>query len=773
MDSPYFSKIAAFICFFSLFTVSTVFSQSFDFERSPQLNFQFSDATIDLQLNPEEKTLNGSVEYRLKANIDGADTLRLQAAELQIDSVLSQGQAADFDISDNVLSFAVTDSSVIDQQYRVQIFYHGSPTFGLLKSSEGSMWTSMLPLSNRHWVPILDHPGVNFISTLSLTVPEQYSVAASGVKTDEETLGNGNQRVTFRTGQAVPATAIGFAIGSFAEEGISFGIKRINSYAEPNSIDSEQQRALAEEAEGIIQEIENATEVDYPYQRLHIVLLNDHYWEQKPYGASTVFLYKNRGDLAHQLRRGIYAQWFGVYQREVQWANAWPINFFQTALHFSATDEPAALKNNYSPETNFTTVYDNFSVDNWNFWQQYSNRDRSNVKQIAERIIPELLKEGGGTFTPDQYRDIWYRFSGQPGIDVPSFKPEKEDQAGAQSDSVRYRVDYELAGNQQNLQLVFRAQQSLLTQTVTLPVEIISGGGSNASSVSFAGRVDSTTISLPAGTQNVRLNVPQGRKLILEERKPVPFLLYQLRNAETTEARRAAAEQIGYNADNPDLQLALNDFMDQPMEPEVEAALLRSFGDITNGATGTQRRFVEALSNESRSVRAAALEVLNNYDDEGVTKRLKTFSENERDTELSNKALKIYLQRIDSTEALQFTNTLVQQDTSGTKAIVAIEALARMGRGTEAVKLANFYIEPVYAYPVRKQAFEILLQNDESAGSWKERIEMLLNDYDPRIRFLTVKSLDQIPGVDANAVLSSQKELEYDARVFKVMSDEQ
>jgi hypothetical protein len=33
--------------------------------------------------------------------------------------------------------------------------------------------------------------------------------------------------------------------------------------------------------------------------------------------------------------------------------------------------------------------------------------------------------------------------------------------------------------------------------------------------------------------------------------------------------------------------------------------------------------------------------------------------------------------------------------------------------------------------------------------------------------------LDQIPGVDANAVLSSQKELEYDARVFKVMSDEQ
>lgn len=747
-------------------------TRSFDYEERPRLNFQFTEATIDLQLNPEEETITGSVEYRMKANINGVDSLSLQAAQLQIDSVLTQGQKIDFNLQDDEVRIALTDSSVIGEQYEVQVFYHGSPTFGLLKSAEGSMWTSLLPLSNRHWVPIADHPGVSFTSILSLTVPSEYAVAATGVQTDEEVLGNGNKRVTYRSGRRVPATALGFAIGQFNEEGISYGIKRINSYAEPRSVDANRQRELAQQAEQVIRQVEDATKVEYPFQRLQIIILNDHHWEQKPYGASTVFLYKNRGDLEHQLSRGIYAQWFGVYQREVQWSNAWPVNFFQTALHYNINDEPVTLEKKHSPKTDLSTVYDNFSIDNWNFWQQFKSWERPNLKQIAGRIIPELLTSGSGAFTPQQYADIWYRFSGQPAIDVPSFESAADKDASTEADSIRYRVDYNLAGNRQNLQLVFTAQQGVINETVSLPIEIVSGGGANASSVSFSGNADSTSISLPAGTQNVRIGVPSGRKLILDERKPVPFLLYQLRNAETTEARKKAAEQIGYHSDNPDLQLALNDFMDQSMEPEVEAALLRSFGDITNGATGTQKRFLDALNNENKQIRAAALEVLNNYSEEAVTQQIKVIAESESDDELSNQALKIYLQRVDSTAALQFTNTLVQQDTVGTKAIEAIAALAEAGSTTKATELATFYIEPVYAYPVRKQALQILLANDTSKENWKKRTEMLLGDYDPRIRFFTIKNIGKIPGIDAQAILSSQIKEEYDARVVDAMSFE-
>lgn len=755
-----------------VFCTSTIHAQSFDYDKSPQFNYKFLDATIDLEVNPEEAGIAGWVKYRIESNLSNADTLSLQLAELQVDSVLVGAQKAQFDVLDNELRIAMIDSSVMGQQYEVQIFYKGSPKFGLLKSSEGSLWTSMLPLSNRHWVPVADHPGVSFTSTLSLTVPDQYVVVASGVKTDEERLSSGNKKITYRTGRPVPATAVGFAIGSFSEEGISYGIKRINSYAELNSITSDKQKMLVRQAENIIQQVENKTGLEYPFQRLHIIILNDHSWEQKPYGASTVFLYKNRGDFLYQLRRVIYAQWFGVYQHEVQWSNAWPMNFWQTVLHFGLSDTPIPLKNTDEPELNFSTVYDNFSIARWNFWQQYNTWDKPNLKQTARRIIPQILQAGSGSFTPEQYQDIWYRNSGQPTISVPTYPSATSSTTSASTDSIRYWVDYNLSTGTQNLQLIFTAQQGVINESVSIPVQIISGGAANASTISFSGSTDTVSVSLPAGTQNIRLDTPSGQMLVLDERKPVPFLLYQLRNAETTKARRQAAEQLGYHADNPDLQLALNDFMDQPMQPEVEAALLRSFGKITNGATGTQKRFLEALDSKDAGIQAAALDVLNNYEGDAVTRQLRTFSENESNTELSNRALNIYLQRVDSTAALQFTNTLVQQDTAGTKAIEAIAALGESGNTVKAVELANFYIAPVYTYMVRKKAFEILLNYDTSVQAWNERVEMLMSDRDPRIRFLTVENMGAIPGVDKAAILQQYKPTEYDARVFQIMSRE-
>lgn len=757
--------------FLFVFCVSVIgFAQSFDYEERPRLNFKFSDAVIDLRVDPAEGTIRGSVKYTVEANVNGAERLMLQAPQLQVDSVLTGGKTTAFEQENGVLHVSLTDSSVMQQQYDVQIYYQGAPAFGLHRSSEGSMWTSLLPQSNRHWLPTVDHPGVSLISTLSLTVPKQYSVVATGVKTDEETVANGEKKWIFRTGRHVPVSAISFAIGQFNEEGISYGIKRIDSFAEPRAISNDRQQELARAAENIIRQVEKYTGMEYPFQRLHLVVLNDHYWETKPYGASTVFLYKNRGEWLNQLRRGIYAQWFGVYQREVQWSNSWPIHLFQAALHFETADNPALLKSTEEPKVSFLTTYDNFSVEKWNWWQQYNTWNRSNLQQTARGIIPGILREGPGTYTPGAYENIWYQYSGQPSIDVPQFKA-KASTSPTVSDSIIYRVDYSMDPAQQNLQLVFSAQQGRVESSVSLPVDIISGDGANRSSIQLSGAADTVTISLPAGTKNVELNIPEGENIVLEEHKPVPFLLYQLRNAETTEARKKAAVQIGYHTDNPDLQLALNDYMDRSIEPEVKAALLRSFGAITNGATGTQKRFLDALKSDSPQVRSAALDVLKNYpENQQITRQIQEISRQETDNELAQRALKMYMQRIDSTQALQYANTLVRQDTAGIKAITAIGKLAEMGNTVKAVELANFYIEPVYSFEVREKAFQILLSHDSSTEAWSKRLDMLLNASDPRMRFITLKNLDRIPGADPASILEEHKAKEYDARVLRVMT---
>ncbi len=768
------SRLYLFFIFALIFfctVTNPAFSQSFDYEDRPVFDFQFIEAQIDLEVNPEDGSVAGSVVYELKANISGADTLTLDAPGIETESVMAGGEETSFEAGNDTLFIPVAESTEMGQTYTVEINYRATPRFGLLKSSEGTIWTSMLPRSVRHWLPVKDHPRVQMTTSLTLQTPPEFTAFGSGVKTEDRLQADGSSRVTFRSGRPVPITALAFGFGRMDVEGSSVGIKRINSYAESNTISAEAQSDLVNTAVQMLGAIEKTTGLDYPYQRLHMVVLNDHYWEEKPYGASTIFLYKNRGDMKNQLRRGLYGQWFGVFRHEVQWDASKPVSFMQSILHRQLSDVPAALEaNTDEPETTFSTPYSSFSVENWNFWQEYDFGTNSNTKQIARKLMPAALQEGAEPLTPANFRDAWYLLSGQPSVDLPGF--DQGSNAGISSaagDSVRYRVDYTQAAGSNTLGLKFTAEERSIQQPLSIPIEIISGGSSNTSQISFSGSTDSVSVPLPAGTRNVMLKVPEGRKLAFEEHKPVPYVLYQLRNTKSAEAKKQAAQMLGNHTDNPDLQLALNDLMKQDMEPAVEAALLQSYGKITAGAEGTQDRFLQALESENRDIRAAALQILSNYKDKEVTQRLRTFSENEQDTKLSNKALNLYLQRTGPAAALEYTNTLVQQDTAGSRAILAIAALAEKGSTDQAVKLADFYTDAVFAYPVRRRAFNVLLSHDTSADRWSERLDLFLNDHDPRIRFITVKNMDEIPGADVESIISSQREREYDARVFEVL----
>ncbi len=739
----------------------TAYGQSFDYENRPVLKFDFLEADIDLNLIPSQAKVAGSVTYRLEANVTGADSLILYAPEVAVDSVVSTDKALNYSIENGRLSIALEDSVVSGNKYQVQIYYHTNPRFGLLKDSEGTIWTSVLPKSHRHWLPSPGHPRIEAVTTLTLTVPAAYSVAATGVKTDEEILGLKRKKVTFRSSKPIPVTSLAFAAGKFNREGTSYGIKRIITYAEENTIDASAQKQLTNKAQQIIAEIESVTEKKYPYQQVHIVVLNDHFWEQKSYGATVIFLYQNRGDLMNQLRRGLYAQWFGVFQHEGQWADAWPMQLFQSALHYKLTDEPANLRVEDVPETGFSTVYENYSVNRWNFWQRLPQWG-AETQQIAAEIIPELLASGPGTLTPQQIENIWYSYSGRPKIDIPAFTDKINTKNTASEQSV-YRVDFNLLNG--SLELVFTAQKNAVEEPKTISLKIIDGGAGNVQKVTFGGAKDSVTVSIPAAVQNV-LVAQSGEEINLKIHKPVPFILYQLDNAESVAVRKKAALQLGYHTENPDLQLALAGYLNKEMEPEVKAALLQSYALITNGATGTQQYFLEALSSPHSAVQKVALEALQNYpDNQKVTEQIRKMAGNP-DSKLSAKALSVYMQRMDSTQVLGFVNTLVKQDTAGTKAITAIAKLAELGKTKAAVKRAKYYIQPVYSYPVRKKAFSVLLKYDNSTERWNKRLEMLLTDLDPRIRYLTIQNLSELPGVNREEVLQKYIPKAYDARIF-------
>jgi hypothetical protein len=753
-----FSKLSLFIILISAIAFAA-HAQSFDYQARPRFDFTYNSAQIDLRVNPPSVALKGSVLYNLTANINGADTLLLNAPGITIDSVQSHGKKLVFSKKKDRLQIALAHSSQSGKDYSVKIYYQAAPHFGLLKSSEGTVWTSMLPRSTRHWLPVRDNPRVRMNVMLSLRLPNNYKVFASGIIRDTHNYRDSTKKVTFKTGSPIPITSLAFGIGHF---------HGINSFAEPNSISSGEQQKLVRKTKQIIKNIKKITGMGYPFQRVTLAILNDDHWETKQYGASTVFLYINKGNLMTQLRRGLIAQWIGVYLNEGQWVQSWPIHFMQAALYNQLSDSAGYMASNvYDPKTPFSTVYDQFGLKTWNFWQEYKTWNVPNTKEIVEKVIPELLKAGPATITPETFKTAWYKISGQPQINLPSFHPEAAASTGsAVSDTIHYRVKLEPNKMDSTLSIVFNAGKDSmqLQQPITLPVTIISNGSKQNKQIRLSGTSDSLSIPLPAGVQNVLLQAPKQPPIAFEIHKPVSYSLYQLRNGGNPELQARAATQLGYHTDDPDLQLALVNAMKKNKKPDVQAALLQAYSNLTKGATGTQKRFLDALSSPHDKVQMAALEGLKNYKSESITGELKKFAENNSHADLAARAMEMYMQRVDSTTALNFANTLVQQDTSGTRAVVGAEALANDGFTKRAVQYAGFYMDPVYTYPVRKRALSILVAYDKSDANWNKRLKILMNDLDPRIRYLMAKNIDKIP-VNADSILSSHQE--YDARVAK------
>lgn len=744
-------------------------AQSFDFEKYPKLDFRFNELDLDLIINPENRSIRGEAEYKLQANIAGADSLVLQAAHMEITSVFINDSNADYHLRNDSLIVDLADSSEVGESIEVTVEYETIPKFGVLSDDRATVWSSMLPRSNRHWFPGIDHPRVTFNSTIHLTVPSGYQAVASGVRIEEEILDVDNVRYTFKTRSKVPATSLAFAVGAFDNQEASFGIKKISLNTERGILSDTESNDLLAEAGDVLEESENVLNREFPYERLHIVVLQDHFWEAKTWGASTVFLYKNNGDLTAQLRRAIYAQWFGVMQREEQWSDAQAMNLLQTALHYSLEDTPAMIRNNNDiPDNEIPAKYDTFGTENWNSFQLNYDSLSSGFKRTIAQSLAALLSQGEGVYGFRDYGEYWYEQTGQPVFDLnlPDYLHSQDRSTDA--DSVQYRVEYNERAS--GLRLTFTAEQGSYDELVTLPLVQITSERTDTLEVTFTGAKDSVNIQVPALTENVKIISSSRPKLVLDEFKPAAYLIYQLRNAETVDERIEAAEKLGYHSNDPDLQFAIKEFLDQETNPKVKAALLSSFGDITNGASGTETVFLDAVRNENKDIQLAGLYVLQKYkDNEQVEEVVRNYTIQADSIPVFKSAARILSSMADSSEYEAFVSEVVRTDTAGHKAIFAIQVLANTGDIDKAVRQAEFYISDVYEYDIRSAALRILIQHDRDAGSWETRVNELLADPDPRIRFLTVKGLSNIDGFSYIDMLETIMQDEYDERVFKAM----
>lgn len=746
---------------------ATCVAQTFDYALHPKLDFAIDDLKLELKIDPQEHLLEGRAEYGVTANIGGVDSLVLNAAHMDIENVQFDENPAQFRLENDSLFVGLSRASRKGQSYKLEITYKTKPVFGVHFEPSGTVWTSFLPLSTRHWLPVVDHPRVTFTTDITLTVPAGMTGLAPGEKVSEQIISVEEKRVQWKSRRPVPASAIWFAAGPFESEDATAGIKSImvSGTGDPGS---QIRQKLLKHTYQALNRVGDHLGVEYPFEMLNVVILDDHRWETKPYGAGVIYLFKNGGDFTAQLYRGIAAQYFGVYQREGQWSGAEAMNLHQTALLYSVFDTTATLASDSANPGAEVNPYKTFSAKRWNKWQRFYAAWRDTTwKEVVEQNIPALMRENGGIKSWHNYAEAWYRQSGQPWFHPPELVVEKD---SAVSDSISYRVIYTYHEINGELTLSFHALGSVVTELVSLPLIQHTGGQADTLQVTFTGKEDSVLIHLDPAVSYVSIDASVKENLNLEEIKPIPFILNELRSADTPETKAAAARQLGRHSDNPDLQLAILDMLSREQAPGVRAALINSLGKITHGAAGTGQMFLDALKKDQAPVQKAAISALKHYrDNTQVTRALRSFALDTDSLTMFKLAVESLTATADSLSFSGFSQQVINQDSTGQRAIFVLKKLKGRGDNESIIKNLGILISDSYPYQVRSEALQMLAQIDKNKQRWENHIKDLLVDNDPRIRLLTVRAITNVEQLDGQSIFKERLLDEYDGRVFYEM----
>ncbi|MEQ9310255.1 MAG: hypothetical protein RLN90_12440 [Balneolaceae bacterium] len=743
---------------FSLFTVILSIAQTnkeiikYDYEYYPNQPFEFTHAVIRATLEPEMELVRGVVTYTVYAKIDGLTQMVLQTEESAIDDILINKLEADFSVSQDSLIIQLLDSTKVGEEFEVAITWQSNSRFGLYKDFESNFWSSKNPLAHRHWLPGFDHPRNELTFDAYFTIPYDTEIMFNGELVGEVAKPSNRKEIHYQSDTAVPLTGLGFAVGDFLISEVTSGLTSIRLFSSELKYSEEQRITLIREASQLKKEVEKILSMEYPWEALNIVVLPDNFWEQRTYGAGTLFLYENLGSLSHQLKRELYAQWFGQYHRTEQFSEENEI--MRTALHYSITDEPFLIENPDSLHF----------VDTWNIWQEGFESKSDLFKKTIKNSLSEVISRMSGIVDFEDYAEFWYEKTGISWFDI---SMDHKNSLTENQEQVQYNLSAVYDEINADLKLVFELREGSGEELYSIMMTEYTFDDSISHEVNFTGELDSVLFKLSPAVEFVSFSEGSiAMDKISFGDFPLFFLLNQLRSKNVNDRAQAAQLLVSFS-DNPDLQLALNDVLGTEQNPNVKAALLGTMASITNGATGTEQQFLKGLNNENLEIQLASISALQNYPENEMVKNSLRSKVLRADAKLLfNEALKTYGLLAEDREIIRLTQQLVNVDSTGMKPLQIMADYAESDSNEIFINIAEGYLLSSNSYQTRHKALTYLMKNDSNSDRWISRIKELLEDRDPRIRHQSLNGVEKLSPSEALLILSLVEQNEFDARVL-------
>ncbi len=216
-------------------------------QYNPDRPGQVKHIFLDLSLDIPNQVVRGTCKITLAPICDGVDRLRLDAVNLNIESVAVAETAQKFDHDGEHLDIELSSPTQVNRRVEIIIGYSvEKPQRGIyfIQPSEHypnkptQVWTQGEDEDSRFWFPCFDYPGQLSTSEIRVKVPKGLMAISNGELVSAEEDGE-NKVYHWLQKQVHPTYLMTLAVGDFAEIKDEWHGKAVTYYAEkPRSADA-------------------------------------------------------------------------------------------------------------------------------------------------------------------------------------------------------------------------------------------------------------------------------------------------------------------------------------------------------------------------------------------------------------------------------------------------------------------------------------------------------------------------------------------------------
>ena len=794
-------------------------------ERSIRIDHMDAELYLD-----SSGSIQGTVQLTLEILPAGTDSIQLHAAELDIQSIKVGDEAASFRFDDDRLWIYPVRPTSVGELINLEIIYEAKSNFGIHHNENGTLFTSLLPKSTRHWIPSVDLPVSEFTTDIRFIHPASQMLIASGQRISNRILTVDQEETRYRSDFPIPAPDLFFALGDFsirpAEiDGMDFRILLIHEIDKDGTIRGLTSGELLESRvdgiasvlDEVAREMQEITGRDYPHATFQLIYMSDVMWETR-HTASGMHLIDHPEPDSPAVTEAFIQQWTQTLLRPHHWSDARANHVLSavvlrelapTILNAPVTSDAPVTSGAPAPATSNAPVahysrsglysipinpieqkqenqaahsgmpetqpaYDSFTRDELLKADNLLQRDPLFAQAIRE-TMPVLFQRTFPLITWEEFSQTIYAETGLSRLEPPDWT--------APPIRVTERYPYvatitpdETTGR---VTIRFEAEGEPLDELQTVIVTEMGYDGLNTRELEVTGAVSEWVLTVSPSTESIAFSIPAEAemestssvpsRMEIREQKPLPYWIAQYDLfPDNSEQRRKALAGLRDYSDNPDIELAIRDRLETETDAYVLAEGLTTLAAVTQGAKGTEMQFLEYLApDQAAEVQKAAIFALSNYaENQEVLRRLRVTVQRSEESGIRHEALRAMAAISDANLFRNSTERFLTDERLIDSVPLILSLLADKGDQEQARTTAATFLSSAVPAQVRLQILEWMLRTSTNPDYWEPKLGALLRDEDPRVRALAVWALNYTEPDFAREWIGTLRSEEFDARVL-------